>query len=136
MDQAVFSYKLMLLPLLACSKYLKWQISNICNISRKRWGINMIFWVKLNIKVFYKLILGMMHIWHTGKLSKFQYPLPLVHIRQKIFHRCDLGRPIIKETPTLFSKLWSSTVHVNERNQNKRKKSRHIQIDHAFCRLI
>ena len=85
MDQAVFSYKLMLLPLLACSKYLKWQISNICNISRKRWGINTIFWVKLNIKVFYKLILGMMHIWHTGKLSKFQYPLPPCSYTSKNF---------------------------------------------------
>ena len=26
-----------------------------CNISNKRWGINMIFWMKINIKVFYKL---------------------------------------------------------------------------------
>ena len=43
--------------------------------------------------------LRMIHIWLTSKLSNFQDPHPLVHIRQKFFQPLDLGRPVSNKTP-------------------------------------
>ena len=39
------------------SQNCKFQYSLKCNISRKKWIINFFFWMQINIKVFYMLIL-------------------------------------------------------------------------------
>ena len=39
-----------------CPKYKMISLQCLCNISRKSWGINIIFFMKINIKVFCKLV--------------------------------------------------------------------------------
>ena len=55
------------------------------------------------------------------KLPNFQNPLTPVHLPPKCFYLLDLGRPILKKSPTkpppaLSIKPWKNnrTVHMNE----------------------
>ena len=46
--------------------------------------------------------LATIRIWRPWKLSNFQDPIPLVHLRPKFFHLLDLERPILNKPPTFL----------------------------------
>ena len=58
----------------------------------------------------------------------FKTPYPLVICFQtNFFHPLDLRRPISNKAPST-----NDTVHLNERNQNKKNKSYYIQTHREF----
>ena len=57
----------------------------------------------------------MIYVWRP---DNFQDPTPLVHLRPKIFHPLDVGRPISNELPLTFSPL----LQMMTSNQSIKKK--------------
>ena len=56
-----------------------------CNISRKSWGINMIFCIKIRIKVFYKLIVSslLFRAIHAQSTQKIKFVIFLQYLKKK-----------------------------------------------------
>ena len=73
------------------------------------------------------MTLGTIHIWRPLKLSNFQDPPALVHLRPIFFHLLDLGCPILNKPLTPLTNYQTTTSPCMWTNEIKTKtKASHV----------